>query len=50
LKAADLLKNSPYFQGHGILADGTLDPLKIIESSMELGLRAASFNFDVVTS
>ena len=39
-----------YFHGHGITPDGLLIPLNIIDTSHELGFRAASLSFDVVRS
>ena len=39
-----------HFQGQGITPDGFLSPLRISESSQELGLRAASFSLDIVRS
>ena len=39
-----------YFHGQGITPLGFLSPLKMSDSSHELGLRAASFNLDIVKS
>ncbi len=51
-----LILHTPYkvtathFHGQGIFLDGSLEPLNIIESSTDLGFRAALFNFEVISS
>ena len=45
-----LLFFQTYFHGQGIFFEGSREPRKMRESSMELGFRALSLNFEVVIS